>query len=250
MRYFIEFSYDGTDFSGMQIQPNALSIQEVLENALSKKLRFNCRITAAGRTDSGVHAKQMYAHFDTELEIETSKLIYELNSFLPKSIAVLTLQKVEDKAHARFDAISRTYNYYISLEKNPFSERFSYQLYKKKLDIDKMNEASILLKKYTDFTSFSKLHTDTKTNNCKIIFAEWKIENSHLIFTITADRFLRNMVRSIVGTLLDIGEGKINLHQFCTIIEQKDRKFAGISAPAKGLILSEIKYDFLKIHTE
>lgn len=241
-RYFLQCCYKGTNYHGWQIQPNAISVQEIFEDTLSKILRAKISVVGAGRTDTGVHASFFILHFNSpDTEIDSVKLVYKLNSFLPQDIAVQKLWKVNNEAHARFSALSRTYKYFISTEKNPFSTETSYR-YLKLLNVDKMNEAAKVLFDYEDFTSFSRLHTDVKTNNCKICHAEWKQENKQLIFTIKADRFLRNMVRAIVGTLLEVGQGKISIDEFHEIIELKNRKFAGTSAPAQGLFLVDIEY--------
>lgn len=243
MRYFIEFSYHGKNYFGYQIQPNEISVQQELEKALSTILRKETKTTGAGRTDTGVHAKKMFAHFDTDVVLEDN-LTYKLNSFLPQDIAVSNIFKVNDHAHARFDATFRTYEYYISLQKNPFSQDSSWQIRNRKLDIEKMNEACKLIFDYEDFTSFSKLHTDNKTNNCKIYKAAWEQNGSELKFTISADRFLRNMVRAIVGTLVEIGNGKIQPADLRKIIEARNRSLAGTSAPPQGLFLVDVGYEF------
>lgn len=241
-RYFLQISYKGTDYCGWQIQPNAVSVQEVVEKALSTLLRENINVVGAGRTDAGVHASFFMLHFDTEnTGINTENFVYKLNSFLPADIAVQRIRRVKDDAHARFSAVSRTYNYYITTEKNPFNTETVYRC-KQKPDIKKMNEAAKILFEYIDFTSFSRLHTDVKTNNCKISHAEWTEEEDRCVFTIKADRFLRNMVRAIVGTLLEIGNGKLSADDFRCIIEQKNRQFAGTSAPAHGLFLVDVEY--------
>nr|WP_320021398.1 tRNA pseudouridine(38-40) synthase TruA [uncultured Draconibacterium sp.] len=241
-RYFLQLSYKGTNYHGWQIQPNAVSIQEVIEDALSKILREKIAVIGAGRTDTGVHASFFILHFDIESGIpEDLDIIYKLNSFLPSDIAVQKVCPVDDEAHARFSATSRTYHYFISTEKNPFVTETSYK-YLKPLDVEKMNKAAQTLFNYTDFTSFSRLHTDVKTNNCKIMQAEWMRSGEQLQFTIKADRFLRNMVRAIVGTLLEVGQGKLSISQFCEIIEKQDRGVAGASAPAQGLFLVDIEY--------
>lgn len=245
MRYFIKFSYKGTNYHGWQYQPNATSVQETLTKALSVVLNFELDIIGAGRTDTGVHAKEMFGHFDIENKIEIPTLVHKLNSFLPKDIAVSDIILVHDDAHARFDATKRTYEYHINTTKNVFLEELSWY-YHQKLDINLMNEAAKILFKHTDFQSFSKVHTDVNTFNCKITAAYWKEEKDHLVFTISADRFLRNMVRAIVGTLVYVGLGKITLEDFNAIIESKDRGKAGFSVPAHGLYLTEIKYDYIK----
>lgn len=241
-RYFARLNYKGTRFHGWQIQPNAISVQEEIEKALSTIMRESISVVGAGRTDTGVHASFYILHFETEKPISNpEKLVYRLNRFLPADIAFEKIWHVDNEMHARFSALSRTYKYYIVQQKNPFRTETSYE-YLLPLDIDKMNEAALLLFEYTDFTSFSKLHTDVKTNNCKIYFAEWKQENTKLVFTIKADRFLRNMVRAIVGTLLEVGKGKLSVNDFRTIIEAKNRKYAGTSAPAQGLFLVDVEY--------
>ncbi|PVX50989.1 tRNA pseudouridine(38-40) synthase [Balneicella halophila] len=244
-RYFVELNYKGTDFHGWQVQPNAVTVQETLEKAFSLILREDVKIIGCGRTDTGVHAQQFFAHYDSEnLSIPLEKLCYKLNSLLPKSIAIQRIFEVQNKTHARFDATSRTYKYYISKVKTPFDYEKSY-FYPFALDLQKMNEASQLLMKYEDFTSFSKLHTDVKTNICQIRDAHWKENDELLIFTITADRFLRNMVRAIVGTLLEVGKNKCTVRDFQDIILAKDRARAGSSAPPEGLFLHKIAYPFI-----
>lgn len=246
MRFFIQLSYNGTNYHGWQIQPNATSVQETLTKALSVILnKKDISIMGAGRTDTGVHASQMYAHFDYENSIDSKTIVHKLNSFLPKDIAVSNIIVVDENAHARFDAKQRTYEYKINLSKNVFLDELSWY-YNKELNIDAMNDAAGLLMEFMDFQCFSKVHTDVNTFNCVISKAIWKKENDELIFTISADRFLRNMVRSIVGTLVYVGLGKISKADFQEIIESKDRKKAGFSVPACGLYLTEIKYDFIK----
>ncbi|PLX16281.1 MAG: tRNA pseudouridine(38-40) synthase TruA [Marinilabiliales bacterium] len=243
-RYFIQLSYKGTKYHGWQIQPNAISVQEILNKAFSTILREDIEITGAGRTDTGVHASYFMAHFDTSQKDlhNNSKLNFKINGILPNDISIQEIFLVKDDAHARFDATSRTYHYCLHQQKDPFLTETSYY-FSHKLDIDLMNKACELLKQFTDFTSFSKLHTDVKTNNCNIANAFWAQDNHILKFEITADRFLRNMVRAIVGTLLDIGKYKITLKDFIRIIENKNRSNAGTSAPAHGLFLSNITYD-------
>ncbi|WP_333661886.1 tRNA pseudouridine(38-40) synthase TruA [Chishuiella changwenlii] len=241
MRYFLELAYNGKNYFGYQIQPNQISVQEVIEDRLSKILRKQISIVAAGRTDTGVHAKKMFVHFDYEEEL-TAEIIKKLNSFLPKDIAVYNLFLMDEEAHARFDATSRSYNYFISPFKDPFSYESAW-IFNRELNVDKMNEAAKLLIKQGDFGSFAKLHTDVKTNICDVREAFWrKNENNQFVFQITADRFLRNMVRAIVGTLVEVGLGKISIQEFNDIIEQKNRSSAGASAPAHGLYLVDVQY--------
>lgn len=243
VRYFIEFSYNGKNYFGYQIQPNAVSVQEEMEKALSTILREDIKTTGAGRTDTGVHAKKIFAHFDTE-KVLGQDLPRKLNSFLPPDISVKRIFQVKDDFHARFDATYRTYEYYISLDKNPFTQDSAWQHWRRPLDINTMNEACKILFEYEDFTSFAKLHTDNKTNLCKIYKAEWEREGSELKFTVSANRFLRNMVRAIVGTMVDIGAGKLKPEDLRTVIENKNRNSAGTSAPAHGLYLVDVGYDF------
>ena len=241
MRYFIEVSYNGKSYHGWQNQPNAVSVQEVLEKALSTLLQEKVAITGAGRTDAGVHATQLFAHFDFETEIIEQDLIFKLNSFLPLDIAIADLFKVKGDAHARFDALSRSYLYRISTNKNPFTTDFAYFL-KQDLDIVAMEKACGILLEYNNFQCFSKSNTDVKPYNCKIENANWEQVDFELHFTITADRFLRNMVRAIVGTMIEIGIGKLKVEDLHTIIKSKDRSKAGYSVPAHGLYLTKIKY--------
>lgn len=240
MRYFLEFAYNGQNYFGWQRQPKQISVQEVLEKTLSTILRKNIDITGAGRTDTGVHAKQMFAHFDFENDL-TDDLVYRLNAFLPKDIAIHRILKVKPDAHARFDATARTYHYFLHVGKDPFSFDHVWQI-RYEPDLVKMNEAAKLLLGSQDFSSFAKLHTDVKTHICDVKFAEWTNDGNNLKFSITADRFLRNMVRSVVGTLVDVGKGKIGFGEFNNIIAQKDRSFASGSAPARGLYLAEVVY--------
>ncbi len=244
MRYFMRLAYNGANFHGWQTQPNATTVQETIEHAMSTVLRKPISITGAGRTDAGVNAAMMIAHFDCDsMPDDTAPLVRSLNSLLGKNIAIYTIFKVDDDAHARFDATSRTYKYFAHTVKSPFIYPLSWQC-NPKLDFDKMNEAAKVLLQYTDFTSFSKLHTDVATNNCRITHAQWEPEGEQMVFTITADRFLRNMVRAIVGTLVDVGMGKITKSDFCRIIEQKDRCCAGTSMPGHALFLWDITYPF------
>ncbi|MEH6703686.1 tRNA pseudouridine(38-40) synthase TruA [Galbibacter orientalis] len=241
MRYFLELSYNGQQYHGWQNQPNAISVQEVLEKALSTLLRTEIQIMGAGRTDSGVHAKQMFAHFDVNIALETAILKHKLNSFLPNDIAIKDIFLVVDEAHARFDATQRSYEYWLVQEKNPFFNEYAHFI-KADLDVDAMNKAAAELLNYKDFQCFSKSNTDVKTYICDVKRAAWICEGELLVFHITADRFLRNMVRAIVGTLLDVGIGKISLEEVTEIIKSKDRSNAGASVPAHGLYLTEVVY--------
>jgi tRNA pseudouridine38-40 synthase len=245
-RYFIHFAYKGTNYHGWQNQPNAISVQEVLENCLSTILRTNISIVGAGRTDTGVHAKQMYAHFDFS-EWLSNEFIKKMNAFLPKDIVVYDLILVDIEAHARFDATSRTYEYHLHTQKDPFLDDLSFY-FQQPLQLDKMNEAAKILLTYDDFECFSKKHTDVNTFLCEITEAHWKSNNLQLIFTISANRFLRNMVRAIVGTLLDVGIGKINVNDLHQIIQSKNRNLAGFSVPAHGLFLTQVKYPYISIY--
>ena len=243
MRYFIELSYKGTNYHGWQIQPDAISVQEEINKAISTILQQEIKLVGAGRTDTGVHATQMIAHFDTS-SILSDQYVYKFNSVLPNDIIINSIEKVSENVHARFDAISRSYEYRILLKKNAFLLDTTWQLHRKKIDIDKMNTAAKLLYEYQDFESFSKVKTDVKSFNCKIMKAEWTLEDQHLTFHITANRFLRNMVRAIVGTLVEVGTGKKTVEDFKKIIESKKRSEAGASVPARGLFLTEVTYDF------
>ena len=242
-RYFIRFAYDGTAYCGWQVQPNELSVQEVLTKALCTILRTeDIEIVAAGRTDAGVHARNMVAHFDVEDRLPAGlDLVNKLNSLLPSDISVIEIREVKPEVHARFDALSRRYEYHLVLQKDVFRHPFAMRIYNP-LDFDRMNEAAKILFEYTDFTSFSKLHTDVKTNNCKIMAARWEQREEEWIFIVEADRFLRNMVRAIVGTLLEVGRGKMTIDEFRQVIDAKNRCNAGSSVPAKGLFLVEVTY--------
>jgi len=244
VRYFIELAYNGKNYFGWQRQPNQISVQEVLEEKLSILLREKIAIVGAGRTDTGVHAKQMYAHFDFGGDISLDKFTFKLNSFLPKDISIYKISKVKEDAHARFDATSRAYEYHIHIGKNPFLVDNTYQIFHK-LDLEKMNEAARLMYNYTDFKCFSKSNTDVRTYNCDVMNAEWKQEGNLLIFHVKADRFLRNMVRAIVGTLLEVGEGKKNIEDFRKVLESRDRSKAGTSVPAHALYLTEVVYPYI-----
>ncbi|MDO5969986.1 tRNA pseudouridine(38-40) synthase TruA [Flavivirga aquimarina] len=241
MRYFIELSYNGKAYHGWQNQPKDISVQEVVEKALTMLLKETVSIMGAGRTDTGVHALQMFAHFDTDVIINGTDLAFKLNAFLPKDIAIHTIFKVKNTAHARFDAISRTYLYRIALKKDVFSFDNSFYV-KQDLNFERMNEASGILFEYKDFQCFSKSNTDVKTYYCNIMKATWTLENNELHFVIKADRFLRNMVRAIVGTIINIGLGKIAVEDMHTIIKSKNRSEAGFSVPAHGLYLTEVEY--------
>lgn len=241
MRYFIEFSYNGKEYHGWQMQPEAISVQEKLNDALSTIFRQKIEVVGAGRTDTGVHASQMFAHFDIESDMKKD-IVFKLNSILPDDIAIYQVFLVDDEKHVRFDAVSRTYQYKIWLGRNPFLLDFSWQIHTLKPDVLKMNEAAKLLLDYEDFQCFSKVKTNVYTYNCTIFEAFWKQNDNELILTISANRFLRNMVRAIVGTLIDVGFGKISTEDFRKIIESKNRSNAGLSVPAKGLYLTNIKY--------
>jgi len=246
MRYFIELAYNGTPFFGWQRQPHQITVQEVLEDALVLFLKNKIELTGCGRTDTGVHAKQYFAHFECDdllTDSDCDKLQHKLNSFLPKEIVVYRIFKVDDELHARFSALDRTYKYYVATTKNPFYFAVTYRVYEK-LDIEAMNLAAGLLRGNQDFTSFSKLHTDVNNNFCEVKAAYWEQQDEQLVFTITANRFLRNMVRAIVGTLLWVGKGKISVEDFQNIINQKDRCEAGVSVPAHALFLEGVNYQF------
>jgi tRNA pseudouridine38-40 synthase len=244
-RFFIQLAYNGTFYHGWQSQPNAKSVQETTEKALSTLLQEPISIVGAGRTDAGVHAKEMYAHFDVNQSFDSEKLVQKMNSFLPKDIVIFDIFPVHADAHARFDAVSRSYEYKIHTFKNVFQEQGSW-LHNLPLDVDKMNQAAQILLEYQDFECFSKTHTDVFTFNCDIKKAFWIQNNEELTFHITADRFLRNMVRAIVGTLIQIGVGKKEVSEMHEIIQSKNRSRAGFSVPAKGLYLTEIVYPYLK----
>lgn len=239
-RYFLEIAFDGTAYHGWQVQPNADSVQDQINICLSKLLRAEIFVQGAGRTDSGVHARQTYAHFDFENTI-AEDFVNRCNSFLPNDIQIIDCSQVELECHSRFDAISRTYEYFIFNSKNPFYINKAFYFYKK-LNLELMNQAIPFLMECSDFTSFSKSNTQTKTNNCKIYSLVWKEKDEMLIFEIKADRFLRNMVRSIVGSFIELGLEKITLSEFKQIIESKDRTRAGFSVPACGLYLKNVDY--------
>ena len=241
-RYFIYFSYKGTAYHGWQYQPNGISVQEVLTKALCTILRSEIEVVGAGRTDTGVHARLMVAHFDLEQELPTRfDLAAKLNSLLPSDIAVSKIVEVQPEAHARFDAISRRYEYHIVTQKNVFKTELAARE-NLKLDFEAMNEAAKTLLDYRDFTSFSKVHSDAKTNICLVTRAEWARQDDEWVFTVQADRFLRNMVRAIVGTLFEVGRHKMSVGEFRAVIEAQDRCRAGASVPAHGLYLVDIQY--------
>jgi tRNA pseudouridine38-40 synthase len=242
-RYFMFLSFEGTNYHGWQIQPNVFTVQQTLENALSLILSEKITSIGAGRTDAGVHAAMFCIHFDNlRSDIDSDKkLIFRLNEFLPSNIAVKSIREVIPEANARFSAISRTYKYYILKTKNPFKQLWSWHI-NFPLNVSLMNTACDILKENSDFTSFCRLHSDAKTNICSISSAEWIEDDNEIVFSITSNRFLRNMVRAIVGTMVDLGSEKISLEDFIKIIEAKDRCKAGKTAPAKGLFLTDINY--------
>lgn len=242
-RFFITLAYNGKKYVGWQIQPNGKTVQHTLQDALSTVLRNPLEVVGAGRTDAGVHARKMVAHFDWNGDpFSPDDLLYKLNSYLPKDISLSAIRPVDPNAHARFSALSRTYSYRIATVKDPFLHPFHYRL-KYTPDMDSMNRLCTVLEEYEDFTSFSKLHTDAKTNNCRIIRAVWEsCEDGEYQFTIQADRFLRNMVRAIVGTLLEAGRGRLDERGFRRIIEARDRNVAGESVPGNALFLEEVNY--------
>lgn len=244
-RFFIYLAYNGTRYSGWQTQPNAPSVQQTIEEALTTILRTPISLVGAGRTDAGVHAHEMIAHSDLPCQAseEAALLVDRLNKLLPRDIVIYRIVPVRQDAHARFDAVSRTYHYYLTEDKDPFSDGLMLKTYRR-LDYARMNEAAALLFEYVDFTSFCKLHTDVKTNNCRVTEARWiPLEKAgQWVFVITADRFLRNMVRAIVGTLFHVGTGKLSVEDFRRIIQSQDRGQAGSSAPAHALYLERVVY--------
>ncbi len=244
-RFFLKLAYDGTNYHGWQVQENAHTVQAELEEKIGLMLGVKTPVTGCGRTDTGVHAREFYAHFDSEkMPFEPKDFIYKLNRFLPADIAIFDLFEVNPEMHTRFSAVSRTYKYYINTRKDPFNTKYSYY-FNGDLDIAAMNHAAKYIAEYDDFTSFSKLHTQTATNICKISEATWEVfDDGRLVFTITADRFLRNMVRAVVGTLIEVGKKRITPEDVKSIIEAKDRSKAGFSVPANGLFLEKIKYPF------
>ena len=241
-RFFITLSYNGKNYVGWQIQPNGISVQQILQESLSTILRSNVEVVGAGRTDAGVHAHMMIAHFDWEGDsFSVEDLIYKLNNYLAKDISIHSIQPVKSDAHARFSAVSRCYKYYVTTKKDPFLYELTHRVYFTP-DVEHMNTLSNILLEYEDFSSFSKSHTDVKTNNCKVEFAKWEQEGDLYVFTIRADRFLRNMVRAIVGTLLEAGRGKLDERGMHRIIKAKNRQVAGDSAPGHALYLEDVSY--------
>ncbi|MFT5724788.1 MAG: tRNA pseudouridine38-40 synthase [Bacteroidia bacterium] len=241
VRYALELKYDGTNYHGWQCQDKVVTVQEVLQKCISKILRDTVAVTGCGRTDTGVHASHFVAHFLYEAEM-LSDFLFRLNNLLPKDIAVDSIHQVSDKFNARFDAITRTYRYQITTSKNPFDRAYAHLFYRP-FDLEKMNAACEILKSHKEFGAFCKSHTQNKTNICDITEANWVRDGTMLIFKITANRFLRNMVRAIVGTLLEVGENKITLQEFEDIIESQNRQRAGYSVPAKGLFLEKVMYN-------
>lgn len=243
MRYFMQLSYRGAPFHGWQSQPGEVTVQSVLEDALSMILRRPMKITGAGRTDAGVNARMMVAHFDAEPSLsDPDGLVRKLNAVVGKDIAVQKIWEVAPDSHARFDAVSRTYHYYAVTEKTPFFYPLSWKA-PATLDFEAMNRAAEILLETSDFTSFSKLHTDVKTNICRVTYARWERLGDHeWVFVITADRFLRNMVRAVVGTLVEVGRGKMSIERFREVIDRRDRCAAGTSMPGEALFLWEVKY--------
>ena len=245
MRYFLKIGYDGTNYHGWQIQDNANTVQAEIQKGLSAFFGRDISVVGCGRTDTGVHAREFLLHFDIDKKVEDiDHAVYKLDRIMPNDIVIRELIQIHDEAHARFDATSRTYKYFISHQKDPFNDRFE-AFFQKKPNVELMNKAAIELFLHKDFTSFSKLHSDTKTNDCLIKEAEWKELNGKLIFTIQADRFLRNMVRAIVGTLLEVGYEKMSTPEFREVILARDRSKAGHSVPANGLFLEGVEYDYL-----
>lgn len=243
-RYFIRLAFDGTPYHGWQIQPNAITVQQVLNDALTMMLREPVNLTGCGRTDTGVHAEMFYAHMDLKQDLSpdaSQKLVHQLNSYLDDTIAVSSVFPVLSQMHARFSARARTYRYRILRKKNPFLSRFSYTCFTP-LDLELMNRGADFLISVNDFTSYSKVNSDVKSHICQVTKAQWRKENDQLIFEIRADRFLRNMVRAIVGTLMELGQEKISFDQLRQITASRNRSDAGESVPASGLALVEVEY--------
>lgn len=241
MRYFLEIAYDGTRFHGWQIQPNAVTVQEVLDDSLSKILRETINTTGSGRTDTGVHASQQFVHFESVQQLDPQHIVYRLNRILPDDISAYNLYLVPAEAHARYDAFARTYHYHITLRKDPFKRYYAWY-HSKPLDVKLMNEAATILLKYEDFTTFSKVKGDTKHYRCNMYEAYWQQQGDELVFTIRANRFLRGMVRLIVGALTDVGRGKLTVADFENIIASQDRSQASGAAPSEGLYLAKVEY--------
>lgn len=242
-RYFVTLSFDGTAYHGWQIQPNGLSVQEVLEDRLSRLLRQSVAVTGAGRTDAGVHARMMVAHFDSPRPLDASALAYRLRRMLPRDMAVSEIREVDASLHARFSATARTYHYYIHTEPDPFLRHYSlFMPYR--LDFGRMNEAAATLLRVTDFGAFCKAGADVKTTLCDVREARWEpvAGEGRWCFTITADRFLRNMVRAVVGTLVEVGRGRVGIEEFRRIVASGSRSQAGESMPAHALFLWDIRY--------
>ncbi len=241
-RYFLTLSYNGTAYNGWQMQPNAPTVQETLQRAMSALLKQAVGVVGAGRTDTGVHAARYVAHFDAAEPIANEKdFLFHLNCMLPDDIAVSRVRRVKPHANARFDAVSREYKYYITTEKDPFAADRAWKV-TVPLDVEAMNRAAALLPETSDFTSFCRLHSDNKTNICKVFSAGWERAGNKLVFTVRADRFLRNMVRALVGTMVDVGRGKITVGGFAAIIEARDRGAASGSAYPQGLFLTDVEY--------
>ncbi|MFT2010387.1 tRNA pseudouridine(38-40) synthase TruA [Pontibacter sp. 13R65] len=241
MRYFLEMAYNGTRYHGWQVQPNAHTVQQVLDDCLSKVLRHPISSVGSGRTDTGVHASQQFVHFDVPEPLDVEQACYRLNRILPPDIAAKHLYAVSDEAHARFDAFARTYHYRITLNKDPFLTEYAYYL-SRQPQVQLMNEAAAILLRYEDFTTFSKVKGDTKHYNCNMYEAVWGQYENQLLFTIRANRFLRGMVRLVVGTLLDVGKGKLTVAEFEEAIASRDRRNASGAAPAQGLYLAKVEY--------
>ena len=249
MRYFIHLAYNGANYCGWQTQPELPTVQLTLEQALTTLLRHPTAIVGCGRTDTGVHASNFYAHFNATDEVDTRQLTFKLNSFLPDDIAIYEIFAVRDNAHARFDATARTYQYHVSDRRLPFKQGLYSRIYYRP-NLELMNQGANLLMEYEDFTSFAKLHTQVKTNICHLSLAQWEEREDEWVFTIRSNRFLRNMVRSVTGTLLDVGRGKLSLDGLRQIIERKDRCAAGVSMPPQGLFLTRVEYPFEEIRIQ
>lgn len=241
IRYFLEISFDGTAYHGWQKQKNGISVQQMMEEKLSLKLKKTIEVVGCGRTDTGVHAKQFFLHFDYNEKIKLNDFLFKLNRFLPNDIAAQGIYVVKLDANARFSVVERTYKYYIQMQKNPFNRHYSYE-FTSTLNLEQMNRACDILMKTNDFTSFSKLHGGQKNNICRLTECNWQKNEQQLIFSISANRFTRNMVRAIVGTMIEIGQGSVSILEFKNIIESHNRCLAGESVPAKGLFLEKVIY--------